>query len=771
MAEGVFEGDDNNQNDNDASGADAALARQEFDCDSNTQCANVWSITPTIPGRYTIWARLRDVNDVRTDWIGSASLRVRGTTGAGPTATVTATSAATATTGATATQRAYDDAGRIARAVVNPRGGDAALRAQRARSALTLRARSRPASGATPSSVVGLVPVADVMDRPDSCPSSRLGRPYQPPVSAIGSLSGTCAAFRDRRSDSTVSTDAGACSTALATLRASTSSGPRSTEVDSVVMKRIAVLVGFLVIGLVSAVAPPGRETEAQANCFQETGFCITNPAFAEYFRVRGGYRILGYPDLAIVHARRLRGPVLPAGRAAAAGRPGQAPERARSERHADDARQSVDVPGAGPADRVAGAAAIVADLRPGRRPVHPEGLAEHVQRPAGRVLRHRSTRPCRSTSRSPASPPNPDLVTLLNLEIWGLPTSKPAPDPGNGGFIYQRYQRGIMHFDASCGCTQGILVGEYFKSVITGKNLPPDLAADMQGSRYLQPVQPGNANWLARPAELPNTDMTGAFEPGTGRGPAGTGTGQPSQPKPGDPTTGRRPGPPRQPRRPPRPTDGRASDRRRPDRSGPEDPCHGDRAGHAPASTWIEWQGDDTGDPVLDDNHRYDGCDQRTECASSGKSRRPRAASTICARGPATRTASAPNGSRPQLRVREGPTATPTPTTPTPTPGPGTPTVTPTPGPASRTSSSSSATTPSTWARRSRSRSSPTTTRGSTGSQWEGDDSDDPELRRAALRLRQQEGLRPDLDGQADQEGLGRHRGRRQGPERRPRR
>ena len=61
-------------------------------------------------------------------------------------------------------------------------------------------------------------------------------------------------------------------------------------------MKRIAVLIGFLVIGLVSAVAPPGRETEAQANCFQETQFCITTPEFAEYFRVRGGYRTLGYP-------------------------------------------------------------------------------------------------------------------------------------------------------------------------------------------------------------------------------------------------------------------------------------------------------------------------------------------------------------------------------------------------------------------------------------------------------------------------------------------
>ncbi|MGE3911744.1 MAG: hypothetical protein AB7K36_20470, partial [Chloroflexota bacterium] len=116
---------------------------------------------------------------------------------------------------------------------------------------------------------------------------------------------------------------------------------------------------------------------------------------------------------------------------------------------------------------------------------------------------------------------------TLLNLEIWGLPTSNPAPDPGNGGFIYQRYQRGIMHFDASCGCTQGILVGEYFKAVITGRNLPPDLAADMQGSRYMGQYNPSVTGAVNRPGELQNTNMTGAFEPGTGA--VTPGTGQPS--------------------------------------------------------------------------------------------------------------------------------------------------------------------------------------------------------------------------------------------------
>jgi hypothetical protein len=61
-------------------------------------------------------------------------------------------------------------------------------------------------------------------------------------------------------------------------------------------MKRLAVLVGFFLAALLSAVAPPGRQLDAQASCFPETGFCVTNPAFMEYFRVRGGVRIMGYP-------------------------------------------------------------------------------------------------------------------------------------------------------------------------------------------------------------------------------------------------------------------------------------------------------------------------------------------------------------------------------------------------------------------------------------------------------------------------------------------
>jgi len=68
------------------------------------------------------------------------------------------------------------------------------------------------------------------------------------------------------------------------------------------------------------------------------------------------------------------------------------------------------------------------------------------------------------------------------------------------------------MHFRAECGCTEGILIGEDFKSVITGVNLPPDLQADMKSSRYYRQYAPDKPNAVARPDQLPNTNMTGAW-------------------------------------------------------------------------------------------------------------------------------------------------------------------------------------------------------------------------------------------------------------------
>src|SRR5205823_4626729 len=42
----------------------------------------------------------------------------------------------------------------------------------------------------------------------------------------------------------------------------------------------------------------------------------------------------------------------------------------------------------------------------------------------------------------------DPSLLPGINLELWGIPTSRPAYDPNNRNFVYQRFQRGIMHFD-----------------------------------------------------------------------------------------------------------------------------------------------------------------------------------------------------------------------------------------------------------------------------------------------------------------------------------
>jgi hypothetical protein len=104
-------------------------------------------------------------------------------------------------------------------------------------------------------------------------------------------------------------------------------------------------------------------------------------------------------------------------------------------------------------------------------------------------------------------------LLPLLNLEIWGVPTSRPQADPSNAGFIYQRFQRSIMHYQTSCRCTERILLADWFRTVITGQGLPGDLAADMALSPFYLQYDNNQANGVARPAQLPNTDMRFAFE------------------------------------------------------------------------------------------------------------------------------------------------------------------------------------------------------------------------------------------------------------------
>jgi hypothetical protein len=103
----------------------------------------------------------------------------------------------------------------------------------------------------------------------------------------------------------------------------------------------------------------------------------------------------------------------------------------------------------------------------------------------------------------------------LFNLEVWGAPISRPRRDPGNANFVYQRFQRGVMHFDATTGRTQGLLLADYLKAILRGRDVPPDLAQAARGSKYFAQYCPGAARWLCRSQDLPATDLTFAFEPG----------------------------------------------------------------------------------------------------------------------------------------------------------------------------------------------------------------------------------------------------------------
>jgi hypothetical protein len=104
---------------------------------------------------------------------------------------------------------------------------------------------------------------------------------------------------------------------------------------------------------------------------------------------------------------------------------------------------------------------------------------------------------------------------TLGGLTIWGAPISNPQPDPANANFIYQRFQRGIMHFDATKNVTQRILLADYLKDILMNQNVPPDLLAQSRESKCFNQYCPGNAGWLCRPADLSGTDLTFAFEKG----------------------------------------------------------------------------------------------------------------------------------------------------------------------------------------------------------------------------------------------------------------
>jgi N-acetylmuramoyl-L-alanine amidase len=267
---------------------------------------------------------------------------------------------------------------------------------------------------------------------------------------------------------------------------------------------------------LQTAVAPGAATTPVpdEARFFQQTGYRVGEDAFWDYFRARGGVRSFGYPvsNVFVLFGMKV-----------------QIFQRQILQLRPDGGVQTMNILDEGllPYTRMNGSvfpapdpAVIKQSPKPDSAGYHEQTL-EFVRTLAPDTLDGEPVNFAKTffgSVRTDEAFPNgvPDggeaLAPYFNLEIWGLPTSRPARDPTNPGFIYQRFQRGIMHYDKGCACTQGLLLADYVKALMTQRNLPGDLAEQAKGSKLLGQFKPGQAQSLARPGDLPGSDLSNSF-------------------------------------------------------------------------------------------------------------------------------------------------------------------------------------------------------------------------------------------------------------------
>jgi hypothetical protein len=104
------------------------------------------------------------------------------------------------------------------------------------------------------------------------------------------------------------------------------------------------------------------------------------------------------------------------------------------------------------------------------------------------------------------------DMRILANLPVWGIATSHPQLDLNNPRIVYQRFERGMMVYEAGCRCTRILPVGDLFKSVLTGESLPADFESQRPDSPFLRQYDTDSHVGPFRKEQLPDTDLTYAF-------------------------------------------------------------------------------------------------------------------------------------------------------------------------------------------------------------------------------------------------------------------
>jgi hypothetical protein len=276
---------------------------------------------------------------------------------------------------------------------------------------------------------------------------------------------------------------------------------------------------GLAVLALASLLGaillPVGRPAAAaDERFFPATGFRVSSDAFWDYFQRRGGVRTFGLP---VSREFTLLGSKV------------QIFQRQVMQRRADGSVGLLNLldPGLMPYTKINNATlppfdpAVTAGAPTPGTPGYDQTIIPFIRERApdqwqGRPVNFFST--FLATVGLAEAYPNGGgdaaLLPLLALEIWGVPTSQPAFDPANQNFIYLRFQRGVMHYDATTGLTQGVLLADYLKAILIGDALPADLEREARSSPLYKQYTKSGVRGLNRPDALPGSDLSGAFEP-----------------------------------------------------------------------------------------------------------------------------------------------------------------------------------------------------------------------------------------------------------------
>jgi hypothetical protein len=260
-------------------------------------------------------------------------------------------------------------------------------------------------------------------------------------------------------------------------------------------IRRLFVLAIALIL-VATSLAPMQAQAQQDARFFAQTGYRVDNDAIWNYFQGRGGIDTFGYPvsrtfQFQGFNVQVFQRHVLQSFNAQARPLNLLDPELMPVTR----INQSV-FPPHDPA--VAGAAPLP------DAPNYGQAVQQHLAATVpnqwdGAAVGFRDY----FVSAATPGAANRELVAL---EIWGFPTSQPRRDPGNLNFVYQRFQRGI-------------LLGDAFKNLLRGQDMPSDFAAEMAGSPFLALYDPQAPNGMARevlnvnpPITRQNTNLSQAF-------------------------------------------------------------------------------------------------------------------------------------------------------------------------------------------------------------------------------------------------------------------